>query len=217
MAKFAAFAICALYIFSAGAASAKDYPIFDGQRYNGVFYPRVDIIEWGKPPHLDFHVYSKDEPLDIEAKSIERNGKRVLLVNYFFTKRKEKVCRSVIAPANFNPETSLYFYRDKTDPEYDNVYVSMSPMKTSKNIEAYPNKQFSTKDCAETTAEGSPSSGTNSAGRGVASEGSGNSAPAAMTDKTEGAAKHEPTGQTTAEPKKHELIDYQNNAMPFNF
>lgn len=218
-------------------ALAKDYPIFDGQKYNGVYYPRIDIIEWGKPPHLEFHVYSKGEPVDIEAKACQRGGKRVLVVNYFFSKRKEKVCRSVIAPENFSSDQKLYFYKDSTDNEYDNIYVSVNPQKTSKNIQSYANKNYSTDGCdtddlAQTRCEGDPAPapaaepkpGSKTAddssggeGRGVAST-NGQPAPRVLTDSNEGSpiTNHVKPSAPTPE-KKHELIDYENNAMPYNF
>ena len=222
-----------LWLMPAGIdqADAKEYPIFDGQKYNGLFYPRVDIIEWthkGQAPHLEFHIYSKEEPIEIEAKPILRGGNRVLLVNYFFGKRKEKVCRSVIAPASFGPDTKLYFYKDKSDGEYDNIYVSVNPKPTTNNIETYPAKSFDESGCEEATADSGNKSGAssqsgtgaNSAGRDVASSG-GNKAPGTLTDTQEGFVTPHTSGGVggtkPADEKKHELIDYDNNAMPYNF
>lgn len=194
-----------------GQTMAADYPIFDGQRYNGKFYPRIDIIEWGRPAHLEFHIYEKAKPVEIQARAIERNGKRVLLVNYFLSERGEKVCRSVIAPANFAPEAALYFYRDRSDREYDNIYVTMSPLPATRNLETYAATEFSTSGCEEADAATN-----NPNGRAVASE-SGNKAPVSMVGKDEGRSLKTPQNTPAPENKKHELIDYQNNAMPFNF
>lgn len=224
--------LVALWIQPAGLeAEAKEYPIFDGRTYNGLFYPRVDIIEWthkGQPPHLELHIYSKDEPIEIQAKPIQRGGNKVLLVNYYFTKRKETVCRSVIAPASFAENSKLYFYRDKSDAEYDNIYVSVSPKPTTKNMETYAAKEFTEQDCNEensddmkkvaaekekkaTAASGSPNSSTSSnasgeTGRDIASE-----RPA------DGSTGGDGNYGKAAPRKKHELINYENNAMPFNF
>lgn len=195
--------------------SAKDYPIFDGQKYNGLYYPRIDNIEyWGKPAHMEFHIYQKDTPVHLEAKVIERGGQRVLLVNYHLTNRNEKVCRSVVAPANFNPDAPLYFYKDASDSEYDNIYVTVSPLPLTRNLSAYAAPSFSTKGCDE---EDMPkSSGEN--GRGVASGSDRQKAPASMVHPDEGVSLKTPSNEKSPAPeKKHELIDYQNNALPFNF
>lgn len=185
-------------------AETKQYPVFDGQFYNNLYYPRVDIIEWGSPPHLEFHVYSKDEPIIISAKPSEKNGKRVLLVSYYFTKRKEKLCRRVLAPANFSPDAKLYFYKDGSDKEYDNIYVSVVPMKPSKKLDNYSNQPYT--DCSDPV----PAKSTQ---RGVAST----PAPSVLIDKNEGSIMHKRGGKVEKDPVKHELIDYENHAVPFNY
>ena len=195
----------ALYAFIAVEAEAKQYPIFDGQFYNGVYYPRVDIIEWGNPPHLEFHIYSKKEEVIIEAKAIDWDGRRVLLVNYTFPGRKEKLCRSVLAPANFLPDGKLYLYKDSTDVDYDNIYVSIVPMKITKKLDSYASDNFS--KCLEPKKEAPKK-------RAVAS------APATLTNKHEGSSLAGPASnrkKTKPKDPKGELIDYENNAIPFNF
>ena len=203
-------------------AEAKQYPIFDGQVYNGRFYPRVDIIEWthkGQAPHLEFHVYSKEEPIEIEAKAVMRGGNRILLVNYFFTKRKEKVCRSVVAPASFNADAPLFFYKDSSDAEYDNFYVSVSPKPSTKNLATYSKREYNVKDCDEEDAKqvmsghDTPSPGEK--GTASAQTDPGTRAPATLVDSKESPAVKAPAQKQPE--KKHELIDYENNALPYNF
>jgi hypothetical protein len=47
-------------------AGQRTFPVFDGQFYNGLFYPRIDIVEWGaeNKTHIEFHIYSKNDPID---------------------------------------------------------------------------------------------------------------------------------------------------------
>lgn len=202
--RFVLFSIIAFCAFPL-IAETKQYPIFDGQFYNNKYYPRVDIIEWGAPPHLEFHIYSKEEPIEISAKATEHNGRRVLLVSYFFTKRKEKLCRRVLAPANFSPDTKLYFYKDGSDKEYDNIYVSVVPMKPTKKLDNYANKEYSS--CDEPAESPKPQ-------RGVAS----NPAPTVLIEKNEGSIMHKRLDQANpSDPPKHQMIDYENHAVPFNY
>lgn len=215
--KHAALACSLLLLIATPALANQDYAIFDGQRYNGRYYPRIDIIEWGTPAHLEFHIYSKDDPVEIEVKPIERGGKRVLLVNYFISSRQEKVCRSVVAPAHFRADSPLYLYLDASDSEYRNIYVSANPLPTTRNKQAYPQREFSLSGCEDLSADAANSKTQENAGRGVASGGSGEKAPAAMVSKDEGASLRQPAGKSDAPAKKHELIDYENNALPFNF
>ncbi len=64
------------------ALAAKEFERFDAQLYNGLFYPLVDIIEWGEQdkelPHIEFHFHSKDKPMDIAVVSGEKGGRPVL-------------------------------------------------------------------------------------------------------------------------------------------
>lgn len=204
--RFILFVLFLVFVFPQ-LSEAKQYPIFDGQYYNNLYYPRVDIIEWGNPPHLEFHIYSKDEPIEISAQPIQHKGKRVLQVNYFFTKRQEKLCRRVLAPANFSPDSTLYFYKDGSDKEYDNIYVSVIPMKPSQNLVNYPTKGYS--DCEETTPSES--------NRGVASQPP-TPATSVLVEQNEGSIMHKRQQPAAgSQPPKQELIDYENNAMPFNF
>jgi hypothetical protein len=203
-------------------AEAKQYPIFDGQVYNGLYYPRIDIIEWthkGQAPHLEFHIYNKDEPIEIEAKTVMRGGNRILLVNYYFTKRQEKVCRSVVEPSSFGPDQPLYFYKDSSDAEYNNIYVAISPKPATKNMATYAKREYSVEGCDEADAKqvmsGQDSPPTINQTNASAETQSGQRAPATLVDKKESPTALKPAA-TKAE-KKHELIDYENNALPYNF
>src|SRR5262245_6388041 len=126
--------ICLLATFPFSVtAHAKDFETFDGQYYNGQFYPLIDIIEWGEAdkelPHLEFHVHQKDKPIDLAVVSGEKGGKPVLWIMYDLAYRGEHVCRHVLAPAQFKEGQKLYLYRDNTDGDYDNIFVYSEPMK----------------------------------------------------------------------------------------
>ncbi len=203
--RFILFSLVAFCAFPL-ASESEQYPVLNGHIYNGKYYPRVDIIEWGTPPHLEFHVYSKEEPIEISAKTTMHNGRRVLLVSYHFTLRKEKLCRRVLAPANFTPEASLYFYKDTTDEEYDNIFISVGPMKSSKTLDNYlnrpykrclpavPKKKIQERKVASSPAPSAPAS-----------------APATLNPNLAN-----PGALTTPAPT-HELIEYENHALPFNY
>ena len=79
------------------AFAGKQFEIFDGQIYNGKVYPLVDIIEWGEAdgelPHLEFHLHSKNNPMDISVVPGDKNGKPVLWVMYDLKFRSERICR----------------------------------------------------------------------------------------------------------------------------
>ena len=79
-------------------SQAKEFEIFDGRNYNGKYYPRIDIIEWGRPTHMQFQVYWKDHPLEMSFQLEQKDGKNVMLVKYFIKERNEVLCRRVLAP-----------------------------------------------------------------------------------------------------------------------
>ena len=105
---------------------ARDFEIFDGRVYNGKYYPRVDIIEWGTPSHMEFHIYSKSKPVDLTFELERTKGKVVMLVRYHMKDRGEFLCRRVLAPGHFLP--GLKIYKDQSDKDFDNYIVSMEDM-----------------------------------------------------------------------------------------
>ncbi|MEW6057282.1 MAG: hypothetical protein AB1540_11790 [Bdellovibrionota bacterium] len=108
----------------------KEFEIFDGRVYNGKYYPRIDIIEWGEPSHMEFHVYWKGKPVEMSFQLDESKGKKVMLVNYHIKDRKEHLCRRVLAPGHFSEK--FLVYKDTSDKDMDAVIVSMAPLPEKK-------------------------------------------------------------------------------------
>jgi hypothetical protein len=200
-------------------AHAKDFEVFDGQSYNGLFYPLIDIIEWGEQdkelPHLEFHVHQKDKPVDLAVVAGEKNGRKVLWVMFDLSYRGERVCRHVPAPAQFKEGQKLYLYRDNSDADYDNIYVYSEPFKQTgkkKQIPEYTMREY--ERCSDANASNMPEpkqkttvtfappapSATPPIPRGPAS----GSAPTPMAPQLPRDNKGVP-------------IDYDNTAVPFSF
>jgi hypothetical protein len=180
------------------AAHAKQFEVFDGQFYNGQYYPLIDMIEWGEQrgekPHMEFHLHSKEKPLDVVAVAGEKNGKPVLWLNILLPHRNERVCRHVLAPLHFRKGMKLYAYRDNKDPDYDNVYVSSEPMK---GLPEYAMPEY--QRCADENASNMPPE----AGERLPASEAAPAAPAAApAEKKDG---------------KGLGIDYDNHAVPFSF
>ncbi len=169
---------------------AKQFETFDGQFYNGLYYPRIDIIEWGTPPHLEFHIYQKDKPIDLAAVAGDKNGKPVLWLNYHLDYRGENICRHVIAPAQFKDGDKLYTYKETSQPDFDIIYVSTIPFAPDRKLTDYTLKPYST--CSDEMASNKPD---------VAP----NRSPASEPKKDE------------AKPGKNIGVDYDNAAVPFSF
>ncbi len=189
-------------------SSAKQFEIFDGQFYNGLYYPMIDIIEWGEAngelPHLEFHIHSKDKPIDLSVVAGDKNGKPVLWIMYDLKFRGERICRHVLAPSHFREGMKLYTYRDNTDGDYDNVYVSSEPMKETDKIKAYTMPTY--ERCTDELASNKPEEGP----RKPSSQGSSNAT------KGNGNASSSNSGGEEKE-KKNIGVDYDNNAVPFSF
>lgn len=126
------------------AGKGESFETFDGQVYNGKYYPRIDIIEWndhpGDPSHMEFHVYSKGKPIDMSFMLEAKEKKKVMLVHYTITERGEHLCRRVLAPAHFMD--GFYVYRENTDPDFDNILVSMEKLPPKNGRELIQNKQY---------------------------------------------------------------------------
>lgn len=128
LSKAFSFAMVFLFFLSPTPARAEEFAVFDNRSYNGKFYPRVDIIEWGSPSHMEVHVYSKEKPIKLSFQLERKNGKVVMLIDYFITERNEHVCRRVLAPGHFFE--NFLVYTDNSDPDFDNTIVTMSPLPT---------------------------------------------------------------------------------------
>lgn len=174
---------------------AKDFEIFDGRFYNGLFYPRVDAIEWGDTPHMEFHVYSKDKPLEITAVPGDKNGKPVLWMVYDLKFRGERVCRHIIAPAQFKQNDKVYAYKDSSNPEYDNYYVSTHPL-TDKGLVPYTMAPYA--PCNDEMASNMPGTG---------------AAPTKTSEQRMPAS----VAPEPAKQGKNIPVDYENRALPFSF
>lgn len=193
--------LCALVLLLPLAGKAKQFEVFDGQFYNGLYYPLIDMIEWqeenGAKPHMEFHIHSKERRLEISAVPGDKNGKPVLWLMIELPFRNERVCRHVLAPLHFREGMKLYAYRDDSDSDYDNIFVSTEPMKPAKNRVDYTmptyqrcsDEQASNKPEVEKPAERQPAS-----------------VPAAA-----------PMPSPEKKDGKDVGIDYDNQAVPFSF
>jgi hypothetical protein len=114
--------------------SAEQFPIFDGQYYNGLYYPNLDILEWGEPEHLEFQIYEKNFPIEISGKLVEDDGKKIFLFAIDLPLRGERACRRVLAPASFEINQPVYFYLDKSDKEMNNFIVTQQPQEEKQLI-----------------------------------------------------------------------------------
>lgn len=185
-----------LFLFAA-MAYGKQFEIFDGQFYNGLYYPMVDAIEWGeqegKLPWMEFHIHS-DKQIELTAVPGEKNGKPVLWLMYNLAFRGERICRHIIAPSHFKEGMKLYAYKDSSDPDYVNIYVSTEPKK-GKNLVDYQMAPYET--CADEMASNKPDVG-------VVNRVPASSAPVPppVDEKKEG---------------KGVGVDYENQALPFSF
>jgi hypothetical protein len=191
-------------------AMAKQFEIFDGQIYNGLYYPLVDIIEWGEQdhelPHLEFHIHSKDKPVDLSVVAGDKNGKPVLWIMYDLKFRSEHVCRHVLAPLHFREGMKLYVYRDNSDPDYDNIYVYSQPWTKKGRVPASDYAMPAYERCSDEQASNMPEKpGAKPAG----------AAAAPVPEARAPASKPAP-----AEPGKDTKglpADYGNDAVPFSF
>ncbi len=123
---------------------AKEFETFDGRTYNGRYYPRIDIIEWGTPSTMEFHVYDKKNAVEMSFELIKQGRKRIMLVHYILTERNEPenlqdanskkyhVCRRVLAPSHF--EEGFMVYKEGVDKDFDNTIVSMHPLPAKKGL-----------------------------------------------------------------------------------
>lgn len=193
-------------------AQAKQFEIFDGQFYNGKYYPLVDMIEWGEQqgelPHMEFHVHMKDKPIEIAAVPGEKNGKPVLWLMFDLKFRGERICRHVLAPRHFKPEMPLFAYVDRSDADYENIYVSSEP-RNDKKLQPYAMPAY--ERCQDENASNMP-----------LGQGPGERMPASIpTDAASPAATLPAGASPPVAPVKGDGknigVDYDNHAVPFSF
>ncbi|MGZ3654062.1 MAG: hypothetical protein ACXVB9_10960 [Bdellovibrionota bacterium] len=200
--------ILALSLVSLPAVAAKDFEVFDGQYYNGQFYPLIDNIEWGEAdhelPHMEFHIHQKDKPVGVSVVSGTKGGKPVLWIMYDLAYRAERVCRRVLAPAQFKENQKLFLYRDDSDPDYDNVYIYSEAWKQKgkKTVPEYTMPAY--ERCSDENADNMPMPADSKA---PAVPG----APAVMKGPSP-ASVAPPAGKAKGLP-----VDYDNTAVPFSF
>ena len=177
---------------SAIAGAPEEFATFDGRVYNGRFYPRIDIIEWSDTPaeqsHMEFHVYSKNKPVDMGFQLDTTTGKPVMKVRYLLKDRNEYVCRRVLAPGHFKEK--FFIYRDLSDPEFDNTVVSATkiekpnllpldkPMQYADCKEEDPEKATAQDNTNPNAAPAQPAADNRQDQRRPAAAGNGNAAPA---------------------------------------
>jgi hypothetical protein len=208
-----AFLLAAL--FSINVHAAKDFEVFDGQYYNGQFYPLIDNIEWGEAdhelPHMEFHIHQKDKPVGVSVMSGVKGGKPVFWIMYDLAYRGEHVCRRVLSPAQFKEGQKVYAYRDDSDPDYDNLYFYSQPwvQKRAKKIPEYAMPAY--ERCTDENADNMPPPEGSKAPLvpGVAPA----ARPAQAVPELKG-----PAPASVAPARKGGLpVDYDNTAVPFSF
>ena len=198
-------AACAFFTAIVSTALTKEFEIFDGRFYNNLYYPRIDMIEWsydGAPPHMEFHIYSKQNRLELTAVPGDKNGKPVLWLMIDLPFRNERVCRHVLAPMHFKEGDKIYAYRDDSFGEYDNIFVSTHPM-AGKRLVEYKMQDYA--PCEDEMASNKPNSG----GR----------LPASSPQSAKPTSSETPVavpGNTKKDPKNIG-VDYDNAAVPFSF
>lgn len=195
-----------IFFASTAPAHAKQFEVFDGQIYNGKFYPLIDMIEWSDTPqslpHMEFHIHSKQKPVDITAVPGDKNGKPVLWLMIHLKDRDEKVCRHVLAPSHFREGMPIHAYIDRSDADYENIYVSTEPM-VGKKLAPYQMAEY--ERCLDENASNMPLKAGEA--RMLASE----PAPAP------GEPVAGPAPAAGAVPGKNIGADYENHSVPFSF
>lgn len=138
-----------LLLLTSMPARSADYEIFDGRTYNGKYYPRVDIIEWGQPSHMEFQVYWKGKPLEMSFELEDKGARKVMLVHYFIKERNEHLCRRVLAPGHFHE--GFMVYKDTSDKDMDNTIVTVSALPAKKGLELVSPPKYFACETAEPT------------------------------------------------------------------
>lgn len=198
------------------AHAGKEFERFDGQFYNGQYYPLVDIIEWGEQnkelPHIELHFHSKDKPMDIAVVPGEKGGRPVLWMMYDLKFRNgERLCRHVLAPSHFKPGMKLYTYRDNSDPDYDNIFVYSEPQKGLKGANKQPVPEYTMpayERCLDENASNMPYE----KGETPVKAADVPVAPAPVKAAEPSREPASPQGKPAKLP-----IDYDNTAVPFSF
>jgi hypothetical protein len=198
------------------SSQAKDFEVFDGQYYNGQFYPLIDNIEWGEQdhelPHMEFHIHQKDKKIGVAVVPGMKGGRPVFWIMYDLAYRGEHVCRRVLAPAQFKENQKVYAYRDDSDPDYDNVYFYSEPWKQkgAKKVAEYAMPSY--ERCSDENADNMPMPKSSTAPSATP--------PAAPTPAQSAVKGPSPASVPAAAPEgkaKGLPVDYDNTAVPFSF
>lgn len=230
MKTFSFLSICLFYLITASVLHAREFETFDGRYYNGLYYPRVDIVEWGEQygelPHMEFHLYSKGKPIEMSIVPGMKGGTPVLWLVYDLTFRGEKICRHVVAPKHFKEGMALYLYRDNSsDSDFDYIYVSSEKMK-GKNFVDYKMEPYvpCIDEFASNMPGASPAPSTNPApnvstppSRMPASAEPNSNAKKTTPPTTERGISGQENAGSAKKDGKNIGVDYENHAMPFSF
>lgn len=110
---------------------AKSYEIFDGRYYNGLYYPKIDVITWREketePFATHLNIYWKGHVVDLAFDIEDKGAEKILLVHYFIKERNEHLCRRIPAPGNF-VKGPVKVYLDTKDKDMDKYIVAQHDM-----------------------------------------------------------------------------------------
>jgi hypothetical protein len=151
---------------------------------------------------MEFHLYSKDKPIEVTAVPGNSSGKPVLWLSYDLKFRGERICRKVVAPAHFREGDKLFAYKDSSFGDYDNIFFSTQPLK-GKNLVPYTQEPY--QSCSDEMASNMP--GTEPGANAAAAR-----TPAATTTTSPS-----PVQAAPAAKGKGVGVDYDNAAVPFSF
>lgn len=102
----------------AHGALKDDFDRFDGKGETGV---RVDVIEWAG--NLEIHTYPKGSLAGLGLKLHEKDGKKVMVIAYRFSKNPAKTyIRRAILGVPF--KEGFQAFRDTTADDYDKVIIT---------------------------------------------------------------------------------------------
>jgi hypothetical protein len=192
-----------------GLAFAKQFEVFDGQVYNGQFYPRVDIIEWQESdaaqPHMEFHFYSKRDRIDLSVVPGDKNGRPVLWLMFDLGFRGERICRHTVAPVGFREGQPLYAFIEDKDPDYYNIKVFSDQRPMGKSL---PYRMPDYRTCEDSNASNRPEPKAEEVVKGASTNDISVRGPASPIEAAPPGEKSRGGNLTP---------DYEHNAVPFSF
>lgn len=195
-----------------GVAHTKQHEVFDGQYYNGKYYPIIyfKTIDWTNNPRMEAQIHSKNDPVDMSLKIVKKKeGGYVGLLNYYLRGGSEKLCRKVAITNSYTDKTTIYTYIDRTDPDADFIWFINKPVKTGKKLEAYNMKPYS--PCVD-----QPKSDPNNIGRSESANKQVHDPWKKLNLPQNTTRPFEPK-PTPKKDGKGVGVDYENQAMPFSW